>query len=307
MRAPTGEQFELSLAGDTGHVRAIITELAASIRVFEVDGVAITEPYPLDSLPPFGSGIVLAPWANRVADGVWHHAGVEHQLDITEPNRHNAIHGLLRNTAYRLVEKSESAVTLAATIFPQHGYPFLVETSVRYELVAGGMRVTHSATNRTAQDAPVAFGVHPFFRVGDVPIGDLVLTVPASTRFETDDRLNPVAEVATVGTDYDLRAGRAVGDLDLDDAFGGLSPVDGLIRSTLAAPDGRTVEVWQQPDWGWIQVFTPRSFPTDSGPALAVAIEPMTAPPNAFNSGLGVRWLAQDESWSTSWGATYAG
>lgn len=316
MRAPTGEQFELSRTGNTGHVRAIITELAASLRVLEVDGVAVTQPYSVDTLPPFGCGIVLAPWPNRVADGIWRHEGVERQLDITEPDRHNAIHGLLRNAPYTVVERSDSAITLAATVFPQHGYPFYLETSVRYELVDHGMRVTHSATNRSAEAAPVAFGVHPFFRVGDAPVEDLVLTSSATSRFETDARLNPVGEVTTEATGYDLRAGRRVGDLELDDAFGGLVAGDGLIRTTLTAPDGSAVELWQEPDWAWIQVFTTRSFPGMSGEGgagstseqtLAVAIEPMTAPPNAFNSGLGVRWLAEDETWSTSWGVSYTG
>ena len=139
MRAPTGEQFELSMSWAGGSARAIITELAASLRVLEIDGVAVTEPYDHDSLPPFGCGIVLAPWPNRVRDGRWQLDGETQQLDLTEPARDNAIHGLLRNTAYRVIERSAASITLSATVFPQHGYPFLLQTSVRYEVVADGL------------------------------------------------------------------------------------------------------------------------------------------------------------------------
>lgn len=306
MRAPTGEQHVLSRSSGSRQSWAIITEVAASLRELVIDGVAVTQPYPEGAAPPFGCGIVLAPWANRIEDGRWVLDGAPQQLDITEPARHNAIHGLLRTAPYTVVSRGDDVITLAATVFPQHGYPFLLDTTVRYELLDDGLRVTHTVTNQTAAAAPVALGVHPFFRIGDVPVEDLVLTVDAATRFETDDRLNPVAEVPTAGTDFDLRAGRRVGDLELDDAFGGLTPVDGVIRHRLAAPDRRSVEVWQESDWAYVQVFTTREFPTADGPALAVAIEPMTAPPNAFNSGLGLRWLASGEQWSTSWGVTYA-
>ena len=231
--------------------------------------------------------------------------GKKQQLDITEVARGNALHGLLRNAPYTVVARDDSSIELAATVFPQHGYPFLVETSVRYELLDDGLRVTHTATNRTDAAAPVAFGVHPFFRLGDVPVGELVFTSGATTRFAVDDRLNPTGEVSVAGTDYDLSGGRPVSELQLDDAFGGFTPEDGVITTRLSAPDGRAVTIWQQAEWQWLQVYTTDIFPKAEGLATAIAIEPMTAPPDAFNSGLGVRWLATDESWSTSWGVTY--
>jgi aldose 1-epimerase len=51
--------------------------------------------------------------------------------------------------------------------------------------------------------------------------------------------------------------------------------------------------------FGYIQVFTPRDYP---GRELTVAIEPMTCPANAFNSGEALRWLAPGESFEASWG-----
>jgi aldose 1-epimerase len=54
-----------------------------------------------------------------------------------------------------------------------------------------------------------------------------------------------------------------------------------------------------------VQVFTTRAFPKGAGEGLAVAVEPMTAPPDAFNSGEGVRWLEPGEHWSVNWGVRY--
>ena len=307
MRAFTGEQFVLTRPTATGSSTAIITEVAAALRTFQIDGVDLTEPYGPERTPPFGDGIVLAPWPNRVEDGIWMLDGKRQHLDITEPARHNAIHGLLRSTAYRVTDQSESSVTLAATVYPQHGYPFMVDTTVTYELVEGGLTVTHGLHNVSAAKAPVAVGTHPFFRIGDVPTAELVLRLNAGTRFETDDRLIPVAESPVEGTKYDLRDGVRVGDLYLDDAFGGVVMTGGESVSSLTAPDGRRVELWQDDQHPYVQVFTTRKFPKDGGLGLAVAIEPMTAAPNALNTGLGLRWLEPDENWVVRWGIRYSG
>lgn len=300
MSAPTGDQYLLTRGGS----RAAITQVAAALREFSIDGVALVQPYPESSTPPFAAGIVLVPWPNRVADGQWNLDGVQQQLDLTEPARDNAIHGLLRFTGYRVLDRAEASVTLAATVFPQHGYPFHLETTVRYELVEDGLAVTHGVTNLSQRSAPVAIGTHPFLTIGDADPRQFVLTVHAGTRYEVDARLNPTGTVA-VGGDFDLRGGRRVTELTLDTAFGDVATVDGVVAS-LRAADGREVRLLQDDNHRFVQVFITPHFPKGDGHTLAVAIEPMTAPPNAFNSGEGLKWLEPGESWSVGWGIQYA-
>jgi aldose 1-epimerase len=304
MRAPTGEQFRLTRETPNGLGEAVIVEVAASIREFRIGGVELTEPYGEFSSPPFADGIVLVPWPNRVKDGVWQLDGVPQQLDITEPDKHNSIHGLLRYTPYRVLEQTDGAVTLGATIFPQHGYPFLLETSVRHELTDDGMTVTHRITNESDLPAPVAIGTHPFFQIGDVPTEQLTLRVDAGTRFPADDRLIPSGEIPVDGTDYDLREGRAVSELTLDDAFGDVKPID-RVTAVLTAADGRSVALWQDESFPYVQVFITRTFPRGTEFVTAIALEPMTAPANAFNSGQSLKWLNPGETWEAAWGIRY--
>ncbi|HEV7957813.1 MAG: hypothetical protein JWL94_346 [Microbacteriaceae bacterium] len=304
MSTPTGEQFELEAASGSRRSRAIITEVAAGLRALSIDGIDLVETYPGSAVPPYGSGIVLVPWPNRVEDGVWLHHGEKQQLDLTEPERHNAIHGLLRQAAYRVASRSAQAITLAATVFPQHGYPFQLDTTVRYELVADGLKVTHEIWNVGENAAPVAVGAHPYLRLGDVPTEDLVLTLPAGTHLKADDRNNVRSEHPVDGTEFDLRNGVRVGDVLLDDGFGDVG-ADAAHR--LTAPDGRYVELWRDADFAFVQVFTKPDFPKDGGFGLAIAVEPMTAPGNAFNNGSGLRWLQPGERWTLSWGIRYSG
>ena len=305
MSVPTGIQYIITRATDQGEARATVTELAASLREFSIGDVELVESYAETEMPPFADGIVLVPWPNRIDHGQWILHGEVQQLDITEGDRNNAIHGLLRNTGYSLIERTPESVTLGATVFPQHGYPFHVHTTVRYELVETGLRVTHTATNLSDAAAPYALGTHPFFTIGDTPIAELTLTMTAATRFESNARLIPTGEVAVAGTEFDLSGGRQVGELDLDTAFGGVEVVDG-VAARLTAPDGRELRLTVDENFDFVQLFTPRNFPAISGVGQAVAIEPMTAAPNAFNTGRGLLWLEPGVEFLASWGIEFS-
>lgn len=307
MRAPTGDQYELTCETPDGQARAVITQVAAGIRSYAVGGVDVTEPFDESSTPPGGCGIVLVPWPNRVKDATWwwrDESGsvTEQKLAVTEPTRGNAIHGLLRYSPYLLVMRTKDSVTLSATVYPQLGYPFLLDTTVRYALSAEGLTVEHTIVNAGTRDAPVAVGAHPYLKVGGVDTADLVLRLDASTHFEVDDRMNVVDEHPVEGTEYDLRDGRRVGDLKLDDGFGGVQHEAGRAEHSLTAPDGRSVTLWGDESFGFVQAFTNRSFSALPSGSVAVAVEPMTAPANALNSGQALRWLSPGETFKARWG-----
>jgi aldose 1-epimerase len=307
MTLPTGTQIGLLRPGPHGDTRATITSLAASLRALRVGGTALVHEYPEDRPAPGGAGIVLVPWPNRVAGARWRLDGVEQLLDVTEPSRGNASHGLLRNTEYAVVHRSEAEATLAAHVFPQHGYPFTLATAVTYRVRDDGLRVTHRLVNEGSTAAPVAVGAHPYLRVGEAPVADLVVTVSGRTYLRTDDRSIPVAREAVDGSQLDLREGRRLGDVRLDTAYTDLALDGGCHRHRLTAPDGRAVELWADPDFGHVQIYTNSAFAGLGGVEDAVAVEPMTAPADALNSGEGLRWLAPGGSWTLSWGIRLLG
>lgn len=298
--SPTGRQIHLTRDG----VSAQIAQVGASLRGLAVGDVDLISRYPEDIPTPSCSGVVLAPWPNRIRDGVWRDgdeaSSTLQRLAITEPKLHNASHGLLRFTAYE-IEEADAAATLRATIHPQTGYPYEIATSVTYTLTDAGIQVTHALTNRSDAPAPVALGTHPFVTIGDVDPRDLVLRVPAANQFETDERMLPIE---TVPAPEELRTGVRLGDITLDTGFTDLARGDdGRVRHSLTAPDGRRLTLWQGEGFDFVQVYTTAAYP---GQQLAVAIEPMTAPADAFNSRLGLRRLATGETWTVSWGIELA-
>ena len=292
---PTGEQYEIV----SGDVHAVVTEVGAGLRALVHGERHLVETYAEDARPARGMGAVLVPWPNRTARGRWRWNGADQQLALTEPEAGNAIHGLLRHVLYRVHERADDAITLVAVIPPQPGWPVALATGIRYAVDGEGLTVTHTVRNVGPEPVPFGVGAHPYLRAGDTPTDDCVLTVRAALTIPLEGGL-PTGPPTAVPAALDLRAGRPVKELDLDNAFGGAAPADGdtHIRHHLAAPDG-TTELWADPVFGYVQVFTP---PDLVGRGRAVAVEPMTCPPDALNSGDGLITVAADASWSGSWG-----
>lgn len=290
----SGTNYTLTAGSST----VVVASLAAALRSYEQDGVALTETWGEDAIPAGGAGILLAPWPNRIADARWMLEGREQRLDVTEPALGNASHGLLRNTGYRPVHTAESEVVLEAEVFPQHGYPFHLLHRASYRLTEEQLTVTQELSNLSTAAAPFALGAHPYLKISDVPTEDLVLTVLADEVFETNEKSIPTGKVAVSGQ-TDLRQGQRIGDIEFDAPFTGLPSTSARHEHVVAAPDGRSVTLWADPAFAYVHVYISTSYP---GVPKAVAVEPMTAPANAFNSGEGLRWLEAGETFSAQWG-----
>ena len=285
----------------SGSVVADVSETAASLRRLSVGGVDLVRGT-LDDEPPLGAGMVLVPWPNRVEGGWWALDGDPQQLELTEPELGNANHGLLARARYSVRERGTDRVLLAAPVRATQGYPFDLATAVEYRLADDGVEVTHTIDNLTSRPAPVAIGAHPYLRLADLAVGDLVLRLRAGRALTLDDGHIPRGSTDVTGTPLDLRTGRLVRDVVPHGCYTELELEAGLVQHRLQAADGRAVVLWAEPVFTHVQVFVTGEFPTPTGPATAIAIEPMTAPPNALRTGESLRWLEPGERWTARWG-----
>lgn len=302
MAESTGAQFEIT--SDSG--RAVITEVGAGLRAFEWQGVPYLETYPADATPPLGAGSVLVPWPNRVAGGQWTFDGATQQLDQTEPDRGNAIHGLTRHDHWRTVLREDSSITLATDIPVQHGWPVPLHTGITYSLTDAGLTIQHTVRNVGDQPIPFGIGCHPYPRAGNSPRADCTLQLAAHTVLPLDPKTMIPAGPAEDLSDTiaDFREPRPLASVVLDTPFGDCRPAgDGLVHHRLIGPKGG-VELWAEPVFRWVQVFTPDTFPEAGS---VIAIEPMTCPPDALNSGVDLITVAPGEEWTGRWGITPLG
>jgi aldose 1-epimerase len=302
MTAPSGDQFEFAAGG----YRAVVTECGATLRLLEHAERPLLHGFGVDEMSSSGRGQLLMPWPNRIRDGAYTFDGRDLQLGLSEPARSNASHGLVRWVAWSPEEHGATSVSLTYRLMAQSGYPWTVDLHVLYDLSADGLTVTQTATNLSARPAPYASGAHPYVTVGPGPVDGWELTLPASLRLLPDDQQIPVGEEDVSGTPYDFRVARPVRDLRLDHAFGELTRDEaGLTTIEVRDPEtGRGAAVWLDRHHPWVMVFS-----ADAGwdpPRQALAVEPMTAPPDAFRTGRDLVTLAAagqpGDELSVSWG-----
>jgi aldose 1-epimerase len=287
-------------------VEATICGRAAALRSLSVEGIDIVEPTLNIEPPPGLAGATMFPWPNRVEGALWSLHGVEQELEVTESEFGHANHGLLLNTVFEVVAEDQNRLEMSATVSERPGFPFTLKVNVSYSVEASGVRVGYSVRNLSDQVAPFAIGAHPYLSVGEELVENLFLEIGATRALALDETNIPRGEIDVTGSCWDLRGARDVPSVKTNATYTGLAIEQGLIVHRLRSPKGKSVELWADPDFAWVQVYIAHEFEGDRGTRTAIAVEPMTAPPNALRTGEGLRWLEPGESWEAEWGIRLA-
>lgn len=295
--SPTGLQWSIG----HGPFEATVVEVGGGLRTVTRDGQDVVAGYRLDEHCQSGRGQQLMPWPNRIRGGRYPWAGKEHQLPITEVSRGNASHGLVRWAPWELIEHEADSVTVGYRLHPQPGWDHHLDLRTTYVLDDSGLVITAAARNLGQVAAPFGYGAHPYLSIGRTPLDEVRLVVPAEERAEVDEQQIPVGRGPVEGTPLDFRAERAVGALRLDTAYTRISrDDDGMWRCHVRTPDAGDLVLWADESFPWVQVFTGAAAEHKGLPGIAV--EPMTCPPDAFNSRESLVTLEPGAEWTGTWG-----
>lgn len=275
----------------SGPYEARIASVGASLRSLQCDGVDLIVPFAENEVRPSMRGALLAPWPNRLADGVYEFGGAVHRLVQNEPETRTAAHGLIAWTDFTATVMAPDHLVLTGVIAAQPGYPWRLRIDAEFRLGPDGLTQEVTASNESETPAPVGLGGHPYLVVGrprERGIDDLTLEVGADDiLLISSDRMLPERSVHVADAlagDRDFRQPRRIGSTELNHAFTELARENGRARARLMDTAGAGVEVEWDERCPWVQVYT-----TDYGAGAefrsGVAIEPMTCPPDAFTSG----------------------
>lgn len=272
-RSASGREIVL----ESGEYRARIVTVGAGLAGLTLAGRDLVIPHAVEELPDGYLGKTLLPWPNRIADSAYEWNGARYEVGCNEPSTGAALHGLMCWTEWEVVHADKDSATLGAFIAPRYGYPWALETWVTYALNAdSGLTVSVHTKNIGAEPAPYGASSHPYLTLDGARNDSYELNVPATMIVEVDGDLAPVATRPAVELDRDFSSPRLLGDLPIDHAFTGL-PEGGWTVSIRDPHSGMSASVAS--DARWVQVYT-----ADSMDRSGVAVEPMTCPPNAFNS-----------------------
>jgi aldose 1-epimerase len=296
--SPSGEQVELSV----GDQRAVVVGVGGGLRTYSVGDRPVLDGYSVVAMCSSGRGQLLAPWPNRIQDGSYEFEGRTHQLALDEPERRNAIHGLVRWSQWSVVEQEAERAVLEHRLHPRPGYPFTLDLRVEYSVSEDGLEVRAEATNVGSEPCPYGIGAHPYLAAGEGLVDRLELSIPARTALISDERAIPVGRAPVEATEVDFRTPRRIGAVRLDHCFTDLER-DGNGRARVSVGDVATF--WVDESYPYLMVFTGDPLPDVARRSLAV--EPMTCAPNAFRSGEGLIRLEPGQSHAGSWGIAPSG
>lgn len=231
----------------------------------------------------------LIPWPNRIRNGHYTFQEKKYQLPINEPGRNNALHGLLYNRLMKVMKTeadADSAVLVLGYDFDgsDKGYPFKLEVRITYRLDAKGFSCTTHARNTGTEQLPFADGWHPYLTFGS-PIDRLRLELPTKQFFPVDEQMIPTGKE----------------QFDFDGSLSGAKFDTGFIvsgegKTRLIDPARNlTIVLWQDKSYPYLQVYTAES-------RKSIAIEPMSAATDAFNSGEGLVVLQPGEEFKGCYG-----
>jgi galactose mutarotase-like enzyme len=226
---------------------------------------------------------LLYPWANRLARFGYRAAGQDVTLseeDSRIPRDGNGlpIHGVLPGLLRWEVEDAGAPDSLAAALQWRSGellelFPFVHDVRVGVTVGPAELRVTTTVTAAADGPVPVSFGYHPYTRVPAGSRDDWLVTLGATDRLLLDDRSIPTGERAAIDREPFRLDGKS-----LDDAYD--APSEGAAFE-VSAEDARLTVAFLA-GYSYAQVFAPAGQPF-------ICFEPMTAAPNALNSGEGLK------------------
>jgi aldose 1-epimerase len=280
---------------------AVISPVGAALMALTLSGNKVIEQV-APGRPELYAGVVMAPWGGRIAAGKWIDAeGVERSLQVNEPARNNALHGLVYDKSFEVNRSTASSVELVIEITPTNGYPHALRLAVSYELEDGELYASFSVKNFSNTKAPFGIGFHPYFSTAwaDAP---LQLQSTAQSVLELNENMIAIGKNSVSTAGKDLRSGKALSDVKLDDDFTDFNFSNGIASTKLLTQDGIGCEIWQEDIFKHTVIYTPENFPTESGSIQAIAIEPSTSAVNAFNTKQDLLVLSPGETRSGSWG-----
>lgn len=223
-----------------GDLRAVIVRTGAALVDLRYAGRALIAGHAAGDRPVGYQGVVLAPWPNRIGGGRYTFDGHEYLLPLTEPERGNALHGLVFDVPWTPTEHTGAAVRLTHRLRPTPGYPFALDLAADYTLTDSGLSFRLTAVNVGDRAAPYGGSFHPYLVAGsgDTGVDDWVLHLPAA-RYLTVDPVRLLPGRVTADPRFDFREPSKLRGAEIDHAFTDIGfGRDGLARLTLVDADG---------------------------------------------------------------------
>lgn len=237
-------------------------------------------------LKSFASAI-LFPFSGRLADGKFSYNKINYQLQINELGTKNAIHGLVYNKEFTVIENHQSSdfsklklQYIQKTI--NLGFPFLYTIEVTYTLTDKKLTTRVHIINNDTQTFPFGIGWHPYFACSNLHNSSLKIDTNQKIIFNSQMIPEKVKQIPHISSE------QKIANYTLDNCY--ISNQNCIYFKT---PDYH-IEINSSASTNYIQIYTPKD-------RKSIAIEPLTSPANSFNNKLGILELKPNQTHTIHW------
>ena len=232
----------------------------------------------------------LSPFVCRISEGKYSFDGKDHVFKKKFVDG-SAIHGLLYNKHFQIVRKfvhEDSAAVTFSFFYKKDdpAYPFNYSCHITYTLrINHVLDIQTIVTNESDTMIPIADGWHPYFNLGPF-VNSCELKFRAAGMLEFDAKLIPTGKLLA---EHRFDEGMIIGDQQLDNCFqlpGQYAQPACLLKDPST---GLSLAICPDGAYPYLQIYTPAD-------RKSIAIENLSAAPDAFNNGMGLDILQPGHS-----------
>jgi aldose 1-epimerase len=221
------------------------------------------------------SSYTLAPYSNRIRNGLFEFRGRKHQLRANWPDG-QTIHGDVHGEVWTVSQPDPSTLEceIDSSQIPDLNFPYPYRVRCVYKLEGTDFITTLEMTNTGLELMPAGFGIHPYFQ-RRIPgsNADAQLEFDASGWYQASNPKDPIPDAAAgpIPADKNFSQARAINDQFIDGVYNGFAG-----SATLAWPgSGHQMKLEADPIFSHFVVFT--------APDHTLALEPVTNATDGFN------------------------
>jgi aldose 1-epimerase len=242
------------------------------------------------SLTPAFKGAKLSPFVCRTKNEKYHFGENNYHLSKYTMGK-NAIHGLVYDAVFSIIETSnndEHACVKLQHVYDNdsEGYPFCYRCEIEYKLKKNNELVIKTTiTNVDVQLMPLADGWHPYFTLGD-SVNDYQLEFQSKEILEFDEELIPTGKLLPY---QEFGSIKDFGTTRFDNCFT-FNFAECQPMCVLRNPKKHVqVEIHPSHEYPYLQIYTPDD-------RKSIALENLSAAPDAFNNSMGLKVLEPHET-----------
>lgn len=259
------------------------------LKELKFDGLFLIKEQPGFEYEDSYASSILFPFASRIQDGKYSFQENDYQLDCNQTGE-NALHGLVYDKEFKLIEKEENTNSCSVTIGYQEtkesqGFPYTYEIYLTYTLTEKEISLSVKIKNTDSKTFPFTLGWHPYFISDD--LSKSVLNFKSDKKIAFDEHLI-TKEVVALKTPEIFK----IEDKQLDDCF-----ILNTNKIGFSTPTYQ-IEITTDLEDNYLQMYTPPGF-------SVIAIEPMTGVSNSFNNKIGLQILQPTESYALVWNVKF--